>query len=88
MTHSLFSQNQDQPVAWFPKFDKEAIKEAIVAHILKDPSDTIELCKEPSKGDSKRFYGNTILSFYEASPKTGKPSLCILKGNNTYYKAL
>ena len=87
-THSLFSQNKDMPVQWFPKFDKEPIRQAIINLLTEDPKDTIELCREYPKDSYKRFYGSEIISFYEVNPKTGQPSKVILKGDKQYYTPL
>jgi hypothetical protein len=86
--YSLYSQNQDRAIEFFEKFDKEAIKEAIVKHLKQDKTDTIEYCKEFPKDSVKRFYGNQIVDFYEVNPKNDKVSKCILIGEKTFYKSI
>ena len=83
MLHSLFSQNKDMPVQWFEKFDKQAIKQAIIKHLEQDTSDTIEHCKEFDKSDIRRFAGNEIINFYEVH--SGKVCKVITKGDKDYY---
>jgi len=87
-THSLYSQNESINIAYFDKFDKSAIKQAIVNHLTKHPTDTVEHCKEYSKADIKRFYGSEIINLYEVNPKNNKPSLVIYKGTKQYFKTL
>ena len=86
--HLLFSQNLDQPVQWFDKFDKEAIKDGIVKHLTTNPTDCIEHCKEPLKNDLNRFYGYILINFYGVNPNNHKISRIVRKGNRTYYKQL
>ena len=88
MKHNLFSQNSDMPVKWYDKFDREQIKSDIIEHLGKNPSDTLEHCKEYSKEDAKKYYGMEIVSFYAVNPKTGKPSKVITRGNKDYFKPL
>ena len=87
-TYSLYSHEQDMPVKWFDKFDKVEIKNSIIQHLTDHPKDTIELCREYSKKDLKRYYGNEILQIFEVNPKNNKPSICITRGNKMYYKTL
>ena len=87
MEHAIFSDNKDMAVEWFEKFDKEAIKKAIVKHLANDPTDTLEHCKEYSKKDIKKYYGMEIINFYKCNKK-GEPCLIILKGNKEYLKKL
>lgn len=87
-THSLYSQNKSMPIAFFEKFDKAAIKEAIVKALKEDDTDTIEHCKEFNKTDIKKYYGNEILNFYQCNPFTKEPCLLIIKGNREFYKKL
>ena len=87
MKHLLFSQNQDMAIAWFDKFDAQAIKQAIVEHLTLDPTDTLEHCKVYSKSDIKRFYGHEILSLYECNKK-GEPCKVITKGDKNYFRPL
>lgn len=88
MTHSLYSQDQERTIAFFEKFNKEDIKEQIISHLKEFPSDTLEHCKEYSKSDIKRFYGNEILSFYEVNPKNGKVSKVVQRGGKNYFKQI
>jgi hypothetical protein len=87
MKHSLFSHDQDMPIAWFDKFDAAAIKEGIIKHLTDNPTDTIEHCKEYSKEDIKKYYGMEIISFYRCN-KGGIPSKVILKGDKEFTKPL
>ena len=88
LKHMLFSQNEDRVIQYFDKFDREDIKKAIVVHLTKNPTDTLEHCKEPNKKDIKRFYGNEILDFYAVNPNNKKVSKIITKGNKTFYLKL
>ncbi len=88
LKHMLFSQNEDRFIQFFEKFDREVIKKAIVEHLSKNPTDTIEHCKEPNKKDLKRFYGDEILDFYTVNPNNKKISKIITKGDKTFYLKL
>lgn len=88
MKHALFSQNSDQPIEWFDRFDKDAIKRSIITHLEQNPTDTVEHCKEYSKRDVKKYYGMKIINFYQVNPKNGKPSKIVTRGNKEYFKAL
>lgn len=87
MKYSLFSQNTDQNIAWFDKFDKEQIKQAIIGHLEQNKDDVLEYCKEFPKNDTRKYYGNEILAFY-GNNKNGVPSKIITRGNNEYFKSL
>lgn len=87
-TYLLYSQNQEMIVKWFDKFDKEEIKKEIVRHLQESKTDVLELCREYSKKDVKRYYGNEIISFYQNNPKTNEPSKVVLRGNKEYFKTL
>ena len=87
-TYSLYSQLKEMPIAFFDKFEKAQIKQTIVKHLTENKTDTLELCREYSKKDIKKYYGNEILQFFEVNKKNGKPSICVLRGAKTYYKAL
>lgn len=88
MEHSLYSHNQEVVVVFFTKYDKAQIKAAIIEHLTDNPTDTLEHCKEYSKTDIKRYYGNEIINIYEVNPNNGQPSLCVQRGNKTYYKSI
>jgi hypothetical protein len=88
MQHLLFSQNQDMPIEFFEKFDRQEIKQRIIDALKKDPTDVIEHCREYPKNNVKKFYGNEILSFYQVNPKNGKPSKVITRGNKEYFMSL
>lgn len=87
MKHSLFSQNEDRTIKWYDKFDADKIKKDIVQRLEEDPTDVIEHCKEYSKEDIKKYYGNEIINFYKVN-RVGKPSKVILKGDKEYYQPL
>ena len=87
-TYSLYSQLKDMPIAFFEKFDRVQIKQTIVKHLTENKTDTLELCREYSKRDIKKYYGNEILQFFEINPKNNKPSLCFLNCNRRYYKSI
>ncbi len=86
MEHSLYSHNQNMIVVFFTKYDKVQIKAAIIEYLTDNPTDTLEHCKEYNKKDIKRYYGNEIINIYEVNPNNCQPSLCIQRGNKTYYK--
>ena len=86
MKHSLFSQNKDAVVAWFDRFDKEKVKQAIITHLNSNPTDTIEHCKEYAKNDLRRFYGQEIISFYKM--QNGKVCKVVLRGNKEHLKPI
>jgi len=88
MEYSLYSQNKDMVIEFFEKFDCKKIKESIIRSLREDSSDTIELCREYSKSDIKRFYGYEIISFFEINPQSQKVSKCILKGDKKYYRSI
>lgn len=87
MAHLLFSQNEDQPIKWFEKFDKEEIKTEIKKWLTENPTDTLEHCKEINTTTVDRLYGNMeIINFYEV--KNEKPCLVFMRGGKEYYKPL
>ncbi len=86
--HSLFSQEQDMSIAFFDKFDKEEIQEAIIRHLEAFPTDTVEHCKSFPSNDLRQFQGSEIINFYEVNPKTNKVCKVITKGNKEYFKEL
>lgn len=88
LKHMIFSQNEDRFIQFFEKFDRESIKKVIVDHLSKNPTDTLEHCKEPNKKDLKRFYGYEILDFYTVNPNNKKISKIITKGDKTFYLKL
>ena len=88
MTHTIFSQTQDMPIEWFDKLDKQAIKEAIVAHLTTNPTDTLELCKEYRITDINSRYGLEILNFYKVNPKNNKISLSFKRSGKECFKSL
>lgn len=56
MAHLLFSQEQDQPIKWFEKFDKEEIKTEIKKWLIENTTDTLEHCRVYSlKGFQETF---------------------------------
>lgn len=87
-THSLYSQNNEMPIAFFEGFNRDNIKEQIIEHLKENPTDTVELCKEFKGNDVRKYYGNEILNFYEVNPKNNQPSLVVIKGNKQYFKSL
>jgi hypothetical protein len=84
MKHALFSQSLDVHVRWFEKFDKQAIKTAIVEHLKQYPDDVLEHCKDYPKGEVG--CGMEIINFYQNF--NNKPCRLIIKGNREYYKPL
>jgi len=87
-THSIWSQDGDGPIEFFEQFDRERLRERIIAHLGKYPNDTVEHCREYSKEDTKQFLGVEIINFYEINPRNGKPSLAYERNSKQYYKAL
>jgi len=87
MSYLLFSSEQNQPVKWFEKFDKEEIKTAIKNWLKENPTDSLEYCKEFSKKDLKKYIGYEIINIYENN-KLGTASLVFIRGAKTYYKPL
>lgn len=88
MAHIIYSQSEEMPIKFFDAFDKEVIRTEIIKHLSNNPTDVVELCKEYSQKDLKRYKGYNIISFYGINPKNGKPSLIITKNNREYYKSL
>ena len=82
MKHLLYSQEQNQPIKWFEKFDKEEIKTEVVNWLKDNPTDTLEHCKK----DLRKYAGNEIINFYEN--KNAVPCLVVLRGTKEYYKPL
>lgn len=87
MAQLLFSQEQDQSIKWFDKFDKEEIKTEIKKWLSENPTDTLEHCKEYSKKDLKKYAGYEIVNFY-GNNKAGEPSLILYRGTKEYFKPL
>ena len=88
LAHSLFSHNEDKTIAFFEKFNKEDIKQAIIKHLKDNPTDVIEHCKEYNKEDRKRFYRYEIINFYGVNPKSGEVSLIFTRGNKNYFRSI
>lgn len=86
MNYLLFSQNQEQPIKWFTKFDKEGIKTEIINHLKEYKTDVLEFCKEYSKTDLKRYVGYNIIDFYQNNNEV--PCKVVLRGNKEYFKSL
>lgn len=83
----IFSQDQEIPVEFYQKFDKDRIKTAIIKHLSDNPEDVIELCREYDNNDPKRFYGMEIISFFQMNKK-GQVCKVILKGEREFLKPL
>lgn len=81
--HLLFSQDLDNVIQWFDKFDKDFIKTAIVEHLKHYPTDVLEHCKEFSKSDLRKFAGYDIINFYKLN-SNGEVCKIITKGNKDY----
>lgn len=88
LKHHLFSENEDMPIAWFEKFDKDEIKTAIIKHLTEHPNDILEHCKELNDTVSQLLGQSEILGFYEINPTNKRPSRIVMKGNKKYYKSL
>jgi len=86
MNYLLFSQDQEQPIKWFSKFDKEEIKTEIINHLKEHKTDVLEFCKDFSKTDLKKYVGYNIIDFYQNNKEV--PSKVILRGNKEYFKPL
>lgn len=87
MKHLIYSHIEDTPIAWFDKFDKEAIKQAIVKHLTDNPADEVEHCKQFNRKDIRRFYGYEIINFYRCNDKQ-EPCLVVPRNNKEYLKRL
>lgn len=71
------------------RFNKEEIRAAIIEQLAKDPNDLIEHCRDwDTPAEKRKFYGLKSIDFYECNPKTGWPSLCVMKGEKLCYKSL
>jgi hypothetical protein len=90
LTHSIFSQDLDQPIAYFTTYNKEDIRNEIKEHLTKYPTDTLEHCREYNKKSEpvKGQYGTEIINFYAVNPKNNKPSLIVTRNNKEYYKSI
>jgi len=86
MNYLLFSQEQNQPIKWFSKFDKEEIKREIINHLKNAKTDVLEFCKEYSKTDLKKCVGYNLIAFYQNNNEVA--SKVILRGNKEYFKRL
>jgi hypothetical protein len=86
--HLIFSQETEQPIKWFDKFDTKAIRQAIYDHLENNPTDCVEHCKEPLKNDLKRFVGYTIINFYKLNPKTGLVCKVVTRKNKEYLQTI
>jgi hypothetical protein len=88
MAHYLFSQELDIMICAFDKFNKDAIKEAIIGHLQQNPNDTVEHCKDFNASDIRKYYGQEILNLYEVNKRNGKVSKVITKANKTAYSSI
>jgi len=88
MAHYLFSMDSETMIASFDKFNKEAIKKAIIGHLQQNPNDTVEHCKDFNASDIRKYYGHEILNLYEVNKRNGKVSKVITKGNKTAYSSI
>lgn len=84
MAHYISSFDTDEIIENFDTFDKDKIKDAIVKHLQKNPTDTVTLYKVSKNTE---FYGNDLIDFF-GNNKKGNPSKIITKGNKEYFKEL
>ena len=88
MAHYLFSMASETMIASFDKFNKEAIKKAIIGHLKQNPNDCVEHCKDFSSSDIRKYYGHEILNFYKVNVMNSKISKIVTKGNRTLYVSI
>lgn len=88
MAHYLFSMETETMIEAFDKFNKEAIKKAIIGHLKQFPNDCVEHCKDFSSSDIRRFYGYDILDTYEINKANNKVSKVVSKGSKNFYKSI
>ena len=88
MAHYLFSMDSETMIASFDKFNKEAIKKAIIGHLKQNPNDCVEHCKDFSKSDFRQYYGHEILNFYKVNVMNSKISKVVTKDNRTLYVSI
>jgi hypothetical protein len=82
----LESLDNHKTIATFEKFDREAIKEAIVKHLADNPLDYIEYSKDFKL--PTRYAGTEHLAFFANNPVSNQPCKVILKGEREFYKPL
>lgn len=88
MAHYLFSMASETMIASFDRFNKEAIKKAIIGHLRQFPNDCVEHCKDFSSTDFRQYYGHEILNFYKVNVMNSKISKVVTKGNRTLYVSI
>lgn len=88
MAHYLFSMDSETMIASFDKFNKEAIKKAIIGHLNQFPNDCVEHCKDFSSSDIRKYYGHEILNFYKVNVMNSKISKVVTKDNRTLYVSI
>ena len=86
--YSIFSHKEDRVIKFFDKYDRGAILSTIKDHLMKNDTDTLELCKEYEKSDYKRHLGMEILSHYKVNPENKLPSLLYSKNDRMFFKTL
>ena len=71
-------------------FQIEGIKYSLIQKQSKKPNFEGGYYTKSIKGTHqwKKYWGNEVINAYEVNPKSGKPSLCICKGNKTFYKPI
>lgn len=89
MKHYLYSWNKELNVYTFDKFNKEAIKEAILDYLTAHPDDTLEHTKDMNLEDRETYYGDTeIINFYSVCPSSNKISKIVSKNGKDYFQPL
>lgn len=88
MAHYLFSMDSETMIASFDRFNKEAIKKAIIGHLKQNPNDCVEHCKDFSSSDIRKYYGYDILDCYEVNKANSKISKVVTKDNRTLYVSI
>jgi cobalamin-dependent methionine synthase I len=84
--YSLISQDTEETVAEFDKFDKDAIKKAIIDHLTANRGDVLEYHKKYNEAEAKIYAGGSkILDFYQANPVNGRISKAIVRGNREFF---
>jgi hypothetical protein len=83
MTHYL--QSDHGTFYQSERFDPDTLKAKIVEQLQAHPDDLVTHCKDHT---NPKFAGLEIVDIYEVNPKTGHPSLCVMKGQKVYYRPL
>ena len=80
---------KEKTIKQFETFDKLEMLLYIKNYLKENPESTLEFSKDwDSKSLKEKYVGTEVLNVYEINPNNKKPSLCVCKGDKTFYKPI